>query len=154
MKRAVITAAVLSAFFALPAVAQGQGMGGGMMGGGMMGGGGTMGGPGAGTGGGYRSGGYAEVDLTSEQRAKLDDIRRDLARKRQEISSRTRGQRFDMHDVFTLGSVDEAEARQAFEADAAARKEMFEASLDAAKRMNAVLTQEQREQLRQRRRGG
>lgn len=100
------------------------------------------------------SGGYAALNLTNEQRAKLGDIRRDLSRKRQEVMSRMHEQDIHMHDVFALGSVDQNKARKAFDAMSVAHKEMFEASLEAGKRMNAVLTPEQREQLQQRRRGG
>jgi Spy/CpxP family protein refolding chaperone len=163
MKRTLIPVALLSAFFAMPASAQprndvGHGMmGGGMMGGGMMGGG-MMGGPGMmGDQGPGRAGdchsGYAALNLTDEQRAKLGDIRRDLWRKRQEVMSRMHEQDIHMHDVFALGSVDENKARKAFDAMTVAHKEMFEASLDAGKRMNAVLTPEQREQLQRARRG-
>lgn len=135
MKRTLITAALLSAFIAMPVSAQG------MMGGGMMG------GHGAGMAGDCGSGGYAALKLTSEQRAKLDDIQRDLSRKQQELMSRMHEQDFHMHDLFALGSVDENKARKSFDAMTEARKQMFEASLEAGKRMNAVLTPEQREQL-------
>lgn len=140
MKRTLITAALLSAFIAMPVSAQGM-MGGGMMGGGMMG------GHGAGMAGDCGSGGYAALKLTSEQRAKLDDIQRGLSRKQQELMSRMHEQDFHMHDLFALGSVDENKARKSFDAMTEARKQMFEASLEAGKRMNAVLTPEQREQL-------
>lgn len=158
MKRTLITVALLSAFFAMPASAQprndmGHGMmGGGMMGSGMMGGQGMMGDRGIGRAGDCHSG-YAALNLTDEQRAKLGDIRRDLWRKRQEVMSRMHEQDIHMHDVFALGGVDENKARKAFDAMTVAHKEMFEASLDAGKRMNEVLTPEQREQLQRARRG-
>jgi Spy/CpxP family protein refolding chaperone len=157
MKRTLITAALLSAFIAIPAAAHpGYGMGGGMMGGGMMGGGmmgggmggsrGMMGGPGAGMAGDCHSGGYAALDLTSEQRAKLQDIERDLWRKQRELMGRMHQQDSHMHDMYAAG-VDEARARKAFDAMTAAHKEMFEASLDARKRIDAVLTEEQRKRM-------
>jgi Spy/CpxP family protein refolding chaperone len=166
MKRTVIAAALVSALVAVPALAQQQGpgmhggmMGGGMMHGGMMGsgpgmmGGGMMGGPGAGMEGDCHYGGYAALKLTDEQRAKIGDIQRDTWRKRREIASRMHDQDFHMHDIYAAG-VDEARARKAFDAMSAAHKEMFEASLEAGKRINAVLTPEQREQLQRGRRGG
>lgn len=148
MKPTLITAALLSAFIALPAAAHtGYGMGGGMMGGGMGGGRGMMGGgPGAGLAGDCHSGGYAALDLTSEQRAKLQDIERDLWRKQRELMGRVHQQDFHMHDIYAAG-VDEARARKAFDAMTAAHKEMFEASLDARKRIEAVLTEEQRKRM-------
>lgn len=144
MKRTLITAVLLSAFVAMPAAAQPggpmhQGMGPGMMGGQGMGGGPMDD---------CHSGGYSALKLSSEQRAKLDDIQRDLRRKQQELMSRMHKQDFHMHDPFALAGVDEATARKSFDAMSVAMKEMFEASLEAGKRMNAVLTDEQREQLR------
>ncbi len=150
MKRTLITTALLSAFIALPAAAQqGPGMmGGGMGGPGMMGGG-MMGGPGAGFEGDCHSGGYAALKLTDEQRAKIGDIQRDLWRKRQQIMSRGHQQGFFMRDPLALARLDEAAARKSFDAMSAAMKEMFDASLEAGKRVNAVLTDEQRSQLKQ-----
>ena len=148
MKRTLVTAALLSAFIAMPAYAQRQdhhGMGGGMMHGhgmraGMMGGHGTMGG--------HHSDGYSDLKLSSEQRAKLDGIQRELQQKQSEAMSRMHKQAFHMHDPLALASVDEETARKSFDAMSAAMKEMFEVSLQAGKRMNALLTDEQREQLR------
>ena len=146
MKRTLITAALLSAFIAMPASAQPRyDMGPGMMGGGMMGGPGMMGYQGAGTAGDCHSG-YAALNLTDEQRAKLGDIRRDLWRKQQQLMTRMHDQDFHMHDIYAAG-VDEARARKAFDAMTAAHKEMFEVSLEARKRIDAVLTEEQRKQL-------
>jgi Spy/CpxP family protein refolding chaperone len=149
MKRTVITAALLSTFIALPAFAQqGPGMYGGMMGGGaMMGGPGMMGGQGAGNFDCHD--GYAALNLTSEQRAKIADIQRELWRKRQEIMSRGHQRGAYMRDPLALASLDEAAARKSFDAMSAAMKQMFDASLDAGKRINAVLTDEQRSQLKQ-----
>lgn len=153
MKSTLITAALLSTFIAMPAFAQpGGDMHRGMMGGpgmmmggpGMMGGMGMMGGAGMGD---CHSGGYAALKLTDEQRAKLSDIERDLSRKQREVMSRMHAQDVHMHDLFALGSVDESKARKAFDAMTVAHKEMFEASLEAGKRMNAVLTDEQRKRL-------
>lgn len=144
MKRTLITAALLSAFIAMPASAH-TGMGGGRMGGGMMGGPGMMEYPGAGRAGDCHSA-YAALNLTNEQRAKLEDIERDLWRKQRQLVSRMHEQDFHMHDIYAPG-VDEAKARKAFDAMSVAHKEMFEASLDARKRIDAVLTEEQRKQL-------
>lgn len=150
MKRTVITAAMLSAFIAMPAFAQqGPDMHGGMMGGHGMMGGGMMGGPGAGMEGDCHYGAYAALKLTDEQRAKISDIQRDLWRKRQEIMARGHQQGFFMRDPVALATLDEASARKSFDAMSVAMKQMFEASLDAGKRINAVLTDEQRSQLKQ-----
>lgn len=46
------------------------------------------------------------------------------------------------------GGLDETEARKAFNTMVDAQKEMFEFSLKARKRIDAILTNEQKEQLR------
>jgi Spy/CpxP family protein refolding chaperone len=157
LKRILTTAALLSAaFIAMPACAQQhdhQGTGEGMIhdhGGMGEGSRGMMHGDGMGAGmmGGHHSEGYAGLKLSSDQRAKLDDIQRELQQKREQLMSRMHKQGLHMHDPLALASVDEATARKAFDAMSMAMKEMFEASLEAGKRMNAVLTDEQRQQLR------
>ena len=150
MKRILITTALLSAFaaasvFAYPGAGMGYGMGGYGAGYGMMGG--YGGGPG------WEEGCHSDagpaLNLSSEQRAKLDDIQRDLWNRQQALMVRMHDQDFHMHDLYAPG-VDEARARKAFDAMTAARKEMFEASLEAGKRMDAILNDEQRKLLRQR----
>ena len=143
MKRTLITAALLSAFVALPAAAHSdgpmrQGMGPGM-----------MGGPGMGPGmmEGCHADPYAALKLSSEQRAQLADIQREFRRTQQKLMSRMHEQEFHMHDLFALADADEAAARKSFDTMSAAMKEMFEASLEARKRINAILTDEQRKQL-------
>jgi Spy/CpxP family protein refolding chaperone len=98
--------------------------------------------------GGHHSHGYSGLKLSSEQRAKLDDIQSELQQKQREVMSRMHQQGFHMHDPLALASVDEATARKSFDAMSAAMKEMFEASLQSGRRMSALLTDEQREQLR------
>lgn len=144
MKRTLITAALLASFAAMPAAAQPggpmhDGMGPGM-----------MGGPGMGSGmmEGCHADPYAALKLSSEQRAQLDDIQREFRRTQQKLMSRMHEQEFHMHDLFALAGADEAAARKSFDAMSAAMKDMFEASLEAGKRINAVLTDEQRKQLR------
>lgn len=146
MKRKLIAAAFAVAFVAAPAWAQPSDhdahhapgaqkrdagtMAGGMMGSGMM-------------------GGHAAIglNLSEEQRAKIADIRRELAGKQRELMAKAHDQRVGMHDLLALGSVDEAAARKAYDEMSVARKEMFEARLQAAKRIAALLTDEQRKQL-------
>jgi Spy/CpxP family protein refolding chaperone len=167
MKRTLISAAVAAAaLLAIPATAQmmggyggygpGYGMGPGTMGPGMMGGyegygpgygmgPGMMGGYGPGMMGGYGRGGYgAALNLTDEQRDKIAEIQRDLAQKRWTLMASMHEQRFAM---FKSGAADDATLRKSFQAMQETQKQMFEASLDAGKRMEAVLTPEQRKQL-------
>jgi Spy/CpxP family protein refolding chaperone len=158
MKRILIGAAVAAAaILAATALGQGYGMGPGLMGGGygpgygmgsgMMGGmgPGMMGqgmGPGM-MGGGYGPG-YAALNLTDEQRKKIDAIQEEVWGKQGELMGRMHAQSYRMHD---FGKADDAAARKAFDEMAAAHKQMFETRLEARKRIDAVLTPEQRKQL-------
>ena len=97
--------------------------------------------------GGYEQGyerGFARLNLTDEQRDKIGAIREELAQKRYGLMSGMHQQRYQ---AFRAGKADEATLRKSFEAMQATQKEMFEASLDANKRIDAVLTPEQRKQL-------
>jgi Spy/CpxP family protein refolding chaperone len=138
MKRILITAAVAAAAI-LAGTALGQGMGPGMMGGHGPGG---MG-PEMMGGGGYGPG-FAALSLTDEQRKKIDAIQEEMWRKQGELMGAMHAQSYGMHD---LGKTDDAAARKAFDEMAVAHKQMFETRLAARKRIDAVLTPEQRKQL-------
>jgi len=140
----------------------GYGMGPGMMGGygpggygmgpGMMGGYGPGGyGMGPGMMWGYGPGGYNPLKLSDEQRGKIADIQEDVQRKQWALMS-------SMHELQFRGrggeAPSDAEARKQYQASADLRKQMFENSLDARKRIDAVLTKEQREQMHRGWRGG
>jgi Spy/CpxP family protein refolding chaperone len=172
MKRTILVAAA-SLFFATAVLAQPQGMGPGVMGGhgpggygmgpGMMGGYGPGGyGMGPGMMGGYGPGGYGMgpgmmwrqdrgiyqgLGLTAEQSKKIDQIQEETAKARWALMGTMHQQGFHMHDMFGPGPLDEQEARKAFQAMSDAQKAMFDLHLDARKRINAVLTKEQREKL-------
>ncbi|HEX6633413.1 MAG TPA: Spy/CpxP family protein refolding chaperone [Usitatibacter sp.] len=132
----------------------GYGPGPGMMGGyggrggygpGMMGG--YGGGYGPGMMGGY-GGGYQNLDLSDEQREKID-----------KIVDETREKQFglmqSMHQLHrNAGAQSDADAMKNYDAVAAVRKEMFANRLEARKRIEAVLTKEQRDQLAKHQRRG
>ena len=167
MKRKLIAAAA-AAVFTTTAWAQmgpgmmggygpGYGMGPGMMGGygpgygmgpGMMGGYGPGYGMGPGTMGGYGPGGYGALKLSDEQRAKIATIQEESSRKQWESMGKMHEEGFHMHQYFDAGKTDDAATRKAYQAMADAHKQMFEVMLEARKRIDAVLTQEQREQLK------
>jgi Spy/CpxP family protein refolding chaperone len=130
-----------------PGGGYGYGMGPGMMWG--YGGGGYGMGPGMMWG--YGPGGYNPLKLSDEQRGKIADIQEDIQRKQWALMS-------SMHELQFRAQRGEApsdaEARKLYQASADLRKQMFENSLDARKRIDAVLTKEQREQLRRGWRGG
>lgn len=126
----------------------GYGMGPGMMRGGYGMGPGMMGGAGCAMGGwGMHHGAwpFASLDLSAEQRTQMRAIRRDLMHKHWQLMEQMQAQAdaLDEADAF-----DEQAERRAFDAGTAARKAMFEARMDAQKRMLAVLTADQRAKLR------
>ncbi len=132
----------------------GQGMGPGMQGKGMMhgrggqgmhGGMGMMGG-GMGEGRGLRA--VEALDLSADQRTKVTEIRRDLQRKSHALMGSLREIRWKGQDAAKAPELDVTAARKVYEEGAAVRKQMFEAGLEARAKAEAVLTKEQREQLR------
>jgi Spy/CpxP family protein refolding chaperone len=140
-----------------PGMMQGQGMGQGMghgMGQGMGH------GMGQGMGHGMMGGGdegrdpYAALKLDDAQRAKIHEIRKDERRKRFALMESARDARFAYAQLERAGKADEAAQLKAYDASAGVHKQMFEARLDTRKRIEAVLTPEQREQVGRGRRGG
>ena len=150
MKRKLIATAAIAALFSAAAWAQmGPGMMGGYGPGGYGMGPGMMGGYGMAPGmmGGYGAGGYG-VDLSADQRAKIAEIQQELQRKQWDLMGKMHEQDSPMYNAFGSGKFDEQAARKAYDVMTAAHKQMFEISLEARKRMDAVLTPEQREQMR------
>jgi Spy/CpxP family protein refolding chaperone len=130
----------------------GGGMGPGMMGGygpGYGMGPGMMGGYGMGPGmmGGYGPGYGYGLNLSDDQREKISEIQQELAQKHWELMGTMHRQGGPMSQALGPGPIDEQAARKAYEAMAAAQKQMFELSLQTRKRIDAVLTPEQREQM-------
>jgi Spy/CpxP family protein refolding chaperone len=118
----------------------------GMMGGcGMMGGPGMMGGWGMG-GAGMMGWGAAKLDLTKDQRGKIYTIHRELRDKQFALMDK-------MHDqmqsaaVYHDGKFDEQAARRAYESVEKVHRQMFENMLEAHKKIDAILTPQQRQQL-------
>jgi Spy/CpxP family protein refolding chaperone len=85
-------------------------------------------------------------DLTQDQRTKIDAIRRDLRNRQFAIMDQ-------MHDqwqgatAYRNGQFDEQASRRAYDATEKLRRQMFENALDAQKRVDALLTAAQRQQL-------
>jgi Spy/CpxP family protein refolding chaperone len=85
-------------------------------------------------------------DLTPDQRSKITSIRRDLR-------NRQLGLMDQMHDqwagtnYYRNGQFDEQAARHAYDATEKIHRQMFENSLDAQKRIDALLTPAQKQQL-------
>lgn len=125
----------------------GYGMGPGMMGG-QGGGYGSGYGMGPGMMGGWGVEAYAGLKLSPEQKKQITAIQQDGRKAMWQLMGTMHEQGYHMHDLFGPGAVDEAAARKSFEQMQATQKAMFELQLDAQKKINAVLTAEQREQLR------
>ena len=117
----------------------------------MMGGPGMMGGYGPGgygMGPGFMGGyGLANLDLTAEQRAKIEGIQHDFERKQWKLMEGMHELMWQQRDASAGGKFNEKSARQAYDAREQLHKQMFEASLEARKQIDAVLTPEQRQKL-------
>lgn len=91
-------------------------------------------------------------DLTEAQRAQLAAIRKDFHRRQWALMERMREHGGQLAGAMRVGEpMDEQVARQAYDARAAIRKQMFENSLEARKRIHGLLTPQQRELLHPRR---
>ena len=124
-----------------------EGVGPGAMGPGTMG-----GGRGWGMGHGMMMGGfgddaYAGLEFSAEQRKQIAEIRQQAAQAHWQLMGTMHGRGRRMHDVFTPGALDEKGAREAFQAMLDSHKAMFELQLDVRKKIDALLTPAQREQL-------
>jgi Spy/CpxP family protein refolding chaperone len=103
----------------------------GMMGGGMM-----MGGF-----------GWRDIpDLTPDQRSKIEAIRGDLRNRQSTLMDQMHNQ---IHSTpyYRNGQFDEQAARRSYDETEKLRRQMFENALDAHKRVDALLTPAQRQQL-------
>lgn len=134
-----------------PAVSQPYGPGmmrgdGGGWGPGMMGG--YGGGMGPGMMWGYGGDAYAGLDLSADQRKKIAEIREQTRKSMWQLMGTMQEQGYHMHDLVRPGPFDEQAARKAYDSMAATQKSMFDLQLDAHRKIDAVLTPEQRDKLR------
>lgn len=123
-----------------PGMMNGYGMGPGMMGGygmphGMMG--------------GYGMGGmeYGLPNLTNDQRAKIAAAQKEFRQKQWQNMEKMQELHFQLDEIYRQGKFDEQAARKNYDAVAAVHKQMFENSLEERKRIDSILTPQQREQL-------
>jgi Spy/CpxP family protein refolding chaperone len=142
----------------------GMGMGPGMMGGGMgpgmMSGMGMMGG-GMGMGPGMMGGGmgmmgmgpFGMLDLSDDQRAKLNKLQDEHRKKDWEIAGKIMDEQAKLRDLYDADTPDAKKIGTAYGAIARLQQQAVEANVELHNRMQAVLTKEQREQLKQWRRG-
>lgn len=130
--------------------AYGPGAGGygpGMMGGGgMMGG--MMGGYSYGRGGMMGLGPLQALDLSNEQLGKINQIQDETRRKNWGVMGKLIDEQSHMRDLFLADRRDPAAIGKQAMKIADLRRQMLEASVDAHNRVEALLSKEQREQLR------
>ncbi|MCJ7798838.1 MAG: Spy/CpxP family protein refolding chaperone [Polaromonas sp.] len=91
--------------------------------------------------------GMARLDLTYEQRATIAEIRMTLSRKQGALMAQMHASGSHPRGGYRDGPFDEQAARKWHEAMAGVRQQMFENRLEARKRIDSVLTPQQREQL-------
>lgn len=131
-------------------------MGGGMMGYGMGPGGGMMGygmGPGMMRGYGIGSGmglnaWAGTLDLTDVQRAKINQIQDETRKAHWTQMGNMMDQQAHLRDLYEAPKRDSAEIAKTYKTIDAIRQKMFDWSIDARKRMEAILTAQQQEKLR------
>ena len=119
------------------------------MGPGMMGGYGAYGtGPGMMRG--YGRNGAGALDLSDEQREKITRVQESLSTRHWELMGKMREQQFALRELLASGRADDATIGKAYRTLDALRQQLWTSAADARKQMDAVLTQEQREQLQRR----
>lgn len=111
----------------------GPGMGKGMMGGGMM--------------------GYGMLDLSADQQGKINKIHDDARRKNWATLGKIQDEQAKLRDLYAADKRDVKAITNTVAGVQALERQMLETRLDAHNRMDALLTDAQREQLRQMRSG-
>ena len=96
---------------------------------------------------------YAGLDLTPEQHKAIAGIHEQASKAMWQLMGAVHGHGHHMQGMFGLGPLDEAETRKSFQAMADAQKAMFELQLNTRKKLEAVLTKDQREKLNRHWRG-
>ncbi|MHB1186115.1 Spy/CpxP family protein refolding chaperone [Thiobacillus sp.] len=137
-----------------PGMMGGYGMGPGMMGGYGMGPGGGYGmgpgmmegyGMGPGMMGGYGMGPQGLSDLSVEQRTKITKIQDETRKKHWELTGQIMEEQARLRDLYEAPKRDSAAVNNAHKKISELQRRMYETSADAHKRMEAVLTKEQKE---------
>jgi len=124
---------------------QAYGYGPGMMGGRMMGGGGMMGGMGLGP--------LQALDLNEQQQTRINQIRDETRRKNWETMGKLLDEQARLRDLLAAEKRDPAAIGKQSMKMADLRRQLLEASIDSHNRIEALLSKEQRDQLRSYRRG-
>ncbi|MGC1454753.1 MAG: Spy/CpxP family protein refolding chaperone [Nitrospirota bacterium] len=124
----------------MPMMGSGSGLGcgmGGMQGMGMMG-------PGV----------FGGLDLTAEQRTKINKIQDEMRKQHWALMGKIMEEQAKLRDLYDEDLLEAKKITAVSDAIHAYRKQMIESRIDAFNRMREVLTKEQREQLTKLRHGG
>ncbi len=127
-----------------PGMMGGGMMGGGMMGGGMMGGG-MMGGMGLGP--------LQALDQNEQQQTRINQIRDETRRKNWDIMGKLMDEQSRLRDLLAAEKRDPTAIGKQSMKLADLRRQLLEASIESHNRIEALLSKEQKEQLRSYRRG-
>ena len=93
--------------------------------------------------------GYAgSVDLSADQRTRINAIRDETRKQHWTMMGEIMDQQVRLQDLYDVPKTDSAAIEQAYKRIGELQRQMYESSIDAHKRMDAVLTDEQRERLR------
>lgn len=111
---------------------------------------GMMGDYGMGMMGGYGRGmmGYWSLNLSKDQRAKVNQISDEMRRKHWELMGRMQEQSSSLRNLYEADKWDAKEIGNAYQKIFDLKRQMIESSVDMHNRINEVLTKKQREELR------
>lgn len=101
--------------------------------------------------GGYGHGmmmGYWSLNLNKEQRAKANQISDDMRKKHWELMGKMQEQSSSLRNLYEADKWEAREIGKAYQKVFDLKRQMIESSVEAHNQMEAVLTKEQREQLR------
>jgi Spy/CpxP family protein refolding chaperone len=93
------------------------------------------------------------LDLTAEQRAKINKLQDENRRKDWEIAGKIMDEQAKLRDLYAVDTPDPKKVGAVYGNIAKHRQQMIEADVALQNSIQATLTKEQREQLKQMRRG-
>lgn len=96
---------------------------------------------------GYGAGPGFALDLTDEQRAKIDKIQQDTASKQWTLMAKLRDEQVRLNRLYYSDKRDSAAVGKSYKSIAGLRQQLFDNGLAARKQVDGVLTKEQREEL-------
>jgi Spy/CpxP family protein refolding chaperone len=88
------------------------------------------------------------LDLTDQQQAKIDKIMDETRKAHWALMGAMMDQAAKLRDLYMAPTRDEAAIGEAYKSMGQLRQQIYDSSVDAQKRIDAVLTKEQKEQLR------